>query len=341
MTSHEKKKYDLFIFWLYSSLVLIFFMVIVGGLTRLTNSGLSITEWELFKGTLPPFNENSWAYYFDLYKKIPQYDIVNPHMTINEFKVIFYWEYFHRLLGRFIGLFFLIPLIYFYLSKKIDSRYLKTCYLVFILITVQGIVGWYMVESGLVNNITVSHYRLSLHLTLALIIISTIFWSLLNVNNLTFKKFFSFSKSNLFLLFLFFLIFFQIIFGAFVSGLDAGRLYQTWPLMNYSYFPDDVSITNFLSLFDFDNHSLVQFYHRNLAYIITIYILILCYMILKNKIKKLYKPLKLVIVFLFLQVILGIFTLISGLNIYIASLHQIGSVILIFSLLNLYYIHVK
>ena len=341
MIAHEKKKIDLFIIWLYLSLALIFLMVIVGGLTRLTNSGLSITEWELFKGTFPPLNENSWNKYFDLYKKIPQYKIINPQMTMNEFKIIFYWEYFHRLLGRFIGLFFLIPLIYFYFSKTIDSRYLKTCSVVFFLITLQGIVGWYMVESGLINNVTVSHFRLSLHLSLALLIISIIFWSILNINNHTFVKFFNFTKSNFLFLILFFLLFFQIIFGAFVSGLDAGQLYQTWPLMNYSYFPDDVSVSNSLSLFDLNNHSLVQFYHRNLAYMITIYVLIMCYIILKNKIKKLYKPLTLLVVFLLFQIILGIFTLISGLNIILASLHQIGSVILIFSLLNLYYIHVK
>ena len=341
MITHEKKKYDLFIIWLYSSLALIFLMIIVGGLTRLTNSGLSITEWELFKGTLPPLNKNSWNNYFNLYKEIPQFEIINPQMTMAEFKIIFYWEYFHRLLGRVIGLFFLIPLIYFYFSKKIDSRYLKTCYLVFFLIAIQGIVGWYMVESGLVHNVTVSHYRLSLHLSLALIIISIIFWSILNVNNNTFKKFFNLSTNNIFILVLFFLLFFQIIFGAFVSGLDAGQLYQTWPLMNYSYFPDDVSVSNFFSLFDFNNHSLVQFYHRNLAYVITIYILILCFFILKNKIEKLYKPLRLLVVFLIFQVSLGIFTLVSGLNILLASLHQIGSVILIFSLLNLYYIYIK
>ena len=155
-------------------------MIIIGGLTRLTNSGLSITEWELFKGILPPLNKNDWNEYFTLYKQIPQYQLVNPQMSINEFKIIFFWEYIHRFLGRLIGLFFLVPLIYFYF-KNIDKKYLIPCYLVMILILVQGFVGWYMVQSGLVNDVTVSHYRLSLHLSIAIIILSIICWQVLNL----------------------------------------------------------------------------------------------------------------------------------------------------------------
>ena len=131
MYNNEKNIESYFANWLTITLILIFLTVIVGGLTRLTNSGLSITEWELFTGLLPPLNENSWNNYFDLYKKIPQYKIINPQMTMNEFKIIFYWEYFHRILARIIGLFFLIPLIYFHFSKKIDHKYLIQCYLIF------------------------------------------------------------------------------------------------------------------------------------------------------------------------------------------------------------------
>jgi len=158
-------------------------MIIVGGLTRLTNSGLSITEWELFKGIVPPLDKSQWEKYFSLYKKIPQYNLINQTMTLNEFKIIFFWEYFHRMLGRIIGLFFLFPLFYFYLTKKINQNYLNIGFFVFLLIFLQGFIGWFMVQSGLVNDVTVSHYRLSLHLIIAVFIISIIFWMLLNSKN--------------------------------------------------------------------------------------------------------------------------------------------------------------
>ena len=181
MYFNEDKINKLFLYWLKGTLILVFSIIIIGGLTRLTNSGLSITEWELFAGIFPPLNENAWNDYFNQYKKIPQYKLLNFDMTLKEFKVIFYWEYFHRILARSIGLFFLIPLIYFYLTKKIKKKYLYICCFIFSLILLQGVIGWYMVKSGLVKDITVSHYRLSLHLSTAILIISTIYWLLLNV----------------------------------------------------------------------------------------------------------------------------------------------------------------
>ena len=335
------KIYLTFINWLKVSLFLVFSIIIIGGLTRLTDSGLSITQWELFKGILPPLNEDTWNNYFELYKKIPQYSLINYNMNIDEFKVIFYWEYIHRNLGRLIGIFFLIPLIYFHFTKKIEKKYLSICNLILVLIFIQGVIGWFMVKSGLVNVTTVSHYRLSIHLSIALIIISLIFWLLLNLRNKTLKIFFQFKLNNLPFLFLFFLIFLQIIIGAFVSGLDAGNIYQSWPLMGNSYFPDDTEINDMKNFFDFDNQSLVQFYHRNLAYIITLYIFVILFYILKKKNKILYKPSFILLIFLTLQILLGIFTLVSGLNIYLASAHQISSVLLVFSIINLYYFHIK
>jgi len=341
MYSNEKKINKLFFYWLSFSLVLVFLIIIIGGITRLTGSGLSITEWELFSGVLPPLNQNDWNYYFNQYKKIPQYKLLNFNMTLEEFKIIFFWEYFHRLIARLIGLFFLIPLIYFHFSKCIKKEYLKTCYIIFILIILQGIIGWFMVKSGLVNNLTVDHYRLSLHLSIAVIIISLIFWLLRNIISKTKKKFFIFSNHNTPFLILFLLILFQIQIGAFVSGLNAGKIYQSWPLMGSNYFPNDLIINNVNNLLELDNPSLVQFYHRNIAYLIILYSLFISFHILKRKINNLYKPLKILLFFLIFQVVLGILTLVSGLNIYLALMHQITSIILVFSALNIYYFRVK
>ena len=341
MFQKEEKVEKLFSYWLFSSLILVFLIIVIGGLTRLTNSGLSIIEWELFKGIFPPMNDMTWSIYFEKYKTIPQYKLLNFNMSLDEFKIIFYWEYIHRILARFIGLFFLIPLIFFYFSKKIKKEYIATCTLVFLLIIFQGLVGWYMVKSGLIHNTTVSHYRLALHLSIAVIIISTIFWLLKNVNNNEKKIFFKFSKDYLPYQFLLIIIFLQIILGAFVSGLDAGMIYQTWPLMGDSYLPNDTLLINFKNYIDFNNRSLLQFYHRNLAYLIIIYLIILSISIYRNRIKHLFKSLNYLLSILVLQIFLGIFTLLSGLNIFLASAHQISSVLLIFSALNLYFFKVK
>ena len=338
---HDKKINYLFFNWLTICLISVFLIILVGGLTRLTNSGLSITQWELFRGIMPPLNENTWNEYFELYKEIPQFKLINFNMNLAEFKIIFYWEYFHRILGRFIGIFFLIPLLYFHFTKKIKRDYILICYIIFFLIVVQGIIGWYMVKSGLVNDVTVSHYRLSLHLSTALIIISSIFWLIINIKNNTHKGFFNVAKKNIIFQILFFLILFQVVLGAFVSGLDAGKIYQTWPLMGQSFVPNDLILKNFNNFFDFTSHSLVQFYHRNLAYLITIYIFILGIYIYKKKIKKIYYSFNLMVFFLIIQIILGVLTLLSGLNIYLASAHQIGSVLLILGSINLYYSYIK
>ena len=319
--------------WLLSMIILVFLMIVVGGLTRLTDSGLSITEWELFKGILPPLSKETWTLYFNLYKEIPQFKYLNPSMTIEEFKVIFYWEYFHRLLGRIIGLMFLIPLIYISFKKIVEKKVLNIFYLIFFLILFQGLLGWYMVESGLTENTTVSHYRLSLHLFFAFIIISLLYWNYLNFKFLVNKSFFNFK--NILTKLLFLLILFQIIIGAFVSGLDAGMIYQTWPKMNHSYFPDDINIFEFNLFNFFDNKSFVQFLHRSVAYLIIGFVIFIGIKMLINKQEEYYKNYFIVFFILLIQVLLGIFTLISGLNLYLASLHQITSVILVFSVLKL------
>jgi cytochrome c oxidase assembly protein subunit 15 len=198
--------------WLISLFLLIILIIAVGGLTRLTDSGLSITAWELFTGILPPLNINDWNFYFTEYKKIPEYQNVNYGMTLSEFKVIFYWEYAHRLLARFVGLFTLIPLIFFSLKFKDTQYYSNKYYWIFFLVCLQGFIGWYMVSSGLIQNNDVSHYRLSIHLSLALFILCLVFWFILSIYKL--KKF-EYKFPNLLLLFILNLIILQIIFRSY------------------------------------------------------------------------------------------------------------------------------
>ena len=337
LITNDHKYFNIIKIWILASISLIMLMIIVGGLTRLTDSGLSITEWNLFNGILPPITNLEWQYYFSLYKEIPQFKLINKDISLQEFKVIFYWEYFHRLLGRVIGLFFVLPLLLFTFKKIFNITDLIKLYSILVLICFQGFLGWYMVQSGLTNNVTVSHYRLSIHLFLAFILLSSLVWIFFNLINSTNKNFFyNFSRNKL-IKFLIILIFSQIIIGAFVSGLDAGRIYQTWPMMNESFFPNDLKNEKIIHLFNFSNHSFVQFFHRTLAYIIFLASIIIGYNIFKNKITILYKSYLFFFIILLFQIFLGIVTLLSGLSIYLASLHQISSILLIIFTLRLHY----
>ena len=324
-TSNTKINNQLSI-WLITMFWIISIMIIVGGLTRLTDSGLSITKWELFSGFLPPLNNNEWILYFDLYKEIPEFKLQNYDMSLQEFKIIFWWEWAHRFLGRLIGILFLIPLIIF--TFKEGYKKLINLYIIFFLICFQGFIGWYMVSSGLVDRVDVSHFRLSIHLIIAFLIITLILWNFLN---LKIKKNLH-EKLNYYIpvLFLIF-IYGQIIIGAFVSGMDAGQIYNSWPLMGNSYFPDDNEIINVFKLSAFSEPSLVQFFHRNLAYVILVFYLFILIKIYKKKLRNLYVPINLVGLFLIIQIFLGILTLIFGAQIYIASMHQISSIFLVSS----------
>ena len=320
--------------WLLSMFIIISFMIVVGGLTRLTDSGLSITQWQLFSGFLPPLTQNDWVYYFDLYKKIPEFYLQNYEMTLQEFKVIFWWEWAHRFLGRLIGIAYLIPLIYF--SFKLNFKKLISLYLIFFLICLQGFIGWYMVSSGLVDRVDVSHFRLAVHLLIAFIILSLIFYNFLNFRNI--KK--PSNNLNQFIPIVFLLLtYLQITFGAFVSGMDAGKIYNSWPLMGSSFFPDDSNISEILTLSSLSDRSIVQFIHRNLAYIILIFYVYIFYRIYSLRLKEYYTTIHLVGFLLLIQVILGIVTLLSGATIFYSSLHQISSIFLVSSCIYFLYIN--
>jgi cytochrome c oxidase assembly protein subunit 15 len=309
-------------------------MIVVGGLTRLTDSGLSITQWELFSGILPPLNLTQWNEYFYLYKQIPEYKLQNYFMTLDEFKIIFWWEFIHRILGRLIGILFFLPLIYF--SIKLGFFKTKNLFFIFFLICLQGFIGWLMVSSGLVNRVDVSHFRLFLHLVLAFIILCLILWNYLKFNeiNTSQKKIKSFIPITFLLL-----IFLQISIGAFVSGMDAGKIYNSWPLMGESYFPDDSLIVDIFKISVFNDPPLVQFIHRNLAYLIFLFYLFILLKVYKNKLSDFFKVINILGLFLLLQIILGILTLLSGAQMFFASLHQISSIFLISSSIYLLYLN--
>ena len=322
------------VFWLASMYWIISIMIIIGGLTRLTDSGLSITEWQLFTGFLPPLNESDWKNYFNLYKEIPEFKLQNYSMTLQEFKVIFWWEWIHRFLGRLMGISFLIPLFIF--SFKIGFKKLMRLYLIFFLICFQGFIGWYMVSSGLIDRVDVSHFRLSIHLIIAFLILSLILWNYFNLKYVSFHN----KKLNFFIPFIFLiLIFFQIIIGAFVSGMDAGNIYNSWPLMGSTYFPNDSEIINLFNLSAFSDPSLVQFMHRNLAYMIFIFYLYILIKIYKNKLIEFFFSINLLGLLLIIQIILGVLTLTHGAHIVLASMHQISSIFLVSSSVYLLYLN--
>jgi len=307
--------------WLITLFLLIVSMVGVGGLTRLTDSGLSITAWELFTGILPPLNIIEWKNYFSEYKKIPEYKNINSGMSLSEFKIIFYWEYAHRLLARIVGLFSLFPLLIFTLKFRNNKFYSSKYYLIFLLICLQGFIGWYMVSSGLIENNDVSHFRLSIHLSLALFLLCLIFWYFLDISNVyKFKT----KLPNFLIFFILALIVLQIVFGSFLSGLDGGLIYNSWPSMNGTFFPSDIIISDYLSSELFYNPSIIQFFHRITAYILLFFIIILNYQFIKKRLNLLN-----ILIFDFailLQIFLGVITLLSGVEIKYASLHQLGSI---------------
>ena len=318
--------------WLIFMIILIVSIVGVGGLTRLTDSGLSITAWELFSGILPPFTSEKWNFYFNEYKQIPEFKILNFDMTLDEFKVIFYWEWGHRILARFIGLFSIIPLIFIFLSIKRDLFYEKKYYSIFLLICFQGFIGWFMVSSGLVDNTDVSHYRLALHLSIAFFILSVVFWFLLE--NLQIKK----NKDKISISFLsifLFLLVLQIILGAFLAGLDGGLIYNTWPDMNGKFIPTDINKIDLLKISSSSNPTVIQFYHRLVAYLIIFLLIVLNYIYYYKKIPM--NNINILNIAIFIQVLLGIITLMTGVEIKYASVHQLGSIFVLLSFLFIYY----
>lgn len=311
---------------------MVILMVFVGGITRLTDSGLSIVEWKPVTGAIPPITGEQWQDEFSKYRRTPEYQKINYGMTLEEFKRIYLVEYFHRLLGRITGFVFLLPLVYFWLKRIIRRELLPKLVLIFLLGGLQGFIGWFMVKSGLSERTDVSQYRLVLHLGMAIIVYTYMFWVALGLLNINVQK--NNNKKQQQKLFIYstmttFLIFIQILLGGFVAGLDAGVTYNTFPFMDGQIVPDGIFkfrpwYTNF-----FENIITVQFNHRIMAYVVTISIIWFFYLSRKYKIDvRVQKYSILLLIALFFQFTLGIMIIILRIPLVLASFHQVFAVVL-------------
>jgi len=337
--------------WLVLGCILIFMQIIIGGITRLTGSGLSITKWEIVIGVIPPVSTQDWHELFSLYKDSPQYKKINKGMSLSDFKFIFFWEYLHRLWARLMGLIFLLPFIFFLYKKWIDRRLIIQMTYVIISAFLAAIFGWIMVASGLVNRPWVNAYKLSIHLGIALLTYSFLFWAVCMVYDR--RQFRTLSnKSSPHIIFLLSLLCFQLFFGAILSGMKAALFYPTWPDMNGTFFPPvlfhslEWSVDSFIH---YDTNALmpalIHVLHRNLGYIVFIYGIFIAIREI-GSIKKLNvnKGLFLFIILLISQVVLGILTLVntgSEIPLFFASAHQGVAILILTCVLFMFYVSKK
>ncbi len=319
------KKDKSVIIWLLSGCVLVFVMVVVGGITRLTGSGLSMTDWHLVTDTFPPLTEAKWQETFETYKQFPEYKKVNIHnnFTLEDYKFIYFWEWFHRFIARILGVVFIIPFIYFLIKKKLDAATLRKGLILLGMGALQGFFGWFMVRSGLINNPDVSHYRLSLHLTFAFLTFAYTLWVALDLiypeRNSVILPMRKLARITLVVILI------QIIYGGFVAGLDAGFIHNHWPLMSDGqFFHDSISLEKNTWLARFtEGKSGVQFIHRTLAYIVVSLILLLFFksrsLLLSNTQKK---GIYALLIIVFIQFTLGVFTLLYSVPLWLGVTHQ-------------------
>jgi cytochrome c oxidase assembly protein subunit 15 len=317
--------------WLLACCALVFAMVVVGGVTRLTDSGLSIVEWQPIVGTMPPLNQKDWDELFEKYHQTPQYKKVNLGMSLDEFKGIFWWEYFHRLLGRVIGLAFFIPFLYFIVKKAIDRPLGLKLMGIFLLGGLQGAMGWYMVKSGLVDNPHVSQYRLTAHLGLAFLIYATMFWVALELLSPTEPSYGNIRLRALrrFSVAITGLIFIMILSGGFVAGIRAGLAYNTFPLMNGHFIPPEIFMLEPWYRNFFDNMATVQFDHRMIAWTLAILVPVFWYRSRNVPLSGSARlACSLLLIMLAIQVSLGISTLLLVVPLPLAAAHQAGALLL-------------
>jgi len=321
------------IYWLFTGCALIFIMVVVGGITRLTHSGLSIPDYKLISGTIPPINDQQWQEAFELYKQYPEYQKLNININLIEFKGIFFWEWLHRVIGRAIGLVFIIPFLYFLITRQLNKSTIKKTIILLILGGFQGFLGWYMVKSGLVDRPDVSHYRLAAHLTTAFATFAFTLWVALDlifpIKQTINKAYRNLIRISLIILFI------QIIYGAFVAGLDAGFIHNYWPMMSEGKFMHETVLIEKTPVYKnfIEGRSGVQFIHRILAFIVVISVVIIY---LKGKkiavSNHQLNGLNSLLVLVGLQSLLGVLTILLQVPLWLGIAHQIGAFLLLSSM---------
>jgi heme a synthase len=325
-----KKDNKKVVYWLLIGCLLIFVMVVVGGITRLTHSGLSISNYKLISGTIPPMNDVEWQTAFDLYQQYPEYQKLNAHFTLQDFKDIYFWEWLHRFIGRLIGLVFFLPFLYFLITKQLTRPTIKKSVILLALGAFQGFLGWYMVKSGLIDNPDVSHYRLAAHLTTAFITFAYTFWVALDIifpsKKIVYKPFRNLIRLGLAALLL------QIIYGAFVAGLDAGFIHNHWPMMNEGKFMHETVYIEQNPLYKnfIEGKSGVQFVHRILAYIVAALVFVIWYKAKKMTLT-IYQErgVNAMLLMVGIQFLLGVFTLLLQVPVWLGVAHQIGAFVLL------------
>lgn len=327
--------------WYWSGAILVLLMVIIGGITRLTDSGLSMTEWEPIMGTIPPMSDAEWIDAFEQYKQYPEYQQVNRGMSLGEFKYIFFWEYFHRLIGRVLGLVFIVPFTWFLIKKKFDAQQIRRSVFLLVLGAGQGVMGWYMVMSGLIDIPAVSHYRLAAHLTLAFIIFGSCLWFALDLYDKQQYTIQGGPELKKWLHLFSFLLLIQIVWGAFVAGLNAGHIYNTFPKMYQYWLPPELWVSEPLIINFFENIVTVQWMHRLVGSLLALIVIVLW---VRSYQLKTDMPTKMWSLALFsvvlLQYLIGVFTLIYHVPVWLGVLHQAVAMILFGILLGFFH-HLK
>lgn len=317
-------------YWLLTGCALLFIMVIIGAITRLTDSGLSISDYKLITGTIPPLNEVEWQEAFALYQQYPEFQKLHSHFTLSDFKEIYFWEWLHRVMGRLIGLVFIFPFIYFLITKQLTSKTIKKSIVLLALGAFQGFLGWYMVKSGLVDMPNVSHYRLAAHLTTAFLTFAATLWVALDLKFPIKQKPISKSFRNLIIVG-YIILLIQIIYGGFVAGLEAGLLHNHWPFMSEGKFIHETAYNQNPFYLNFiENKSGIQFIHRTFAYVVVIIIGIIWYRAKQLTLTKQQdQAINSLLILVCVQFALGVFTIMYGVPIWLGVAHQVGAFFLL------------
>lgn len=316
--------------WLFAVAVLILAMVTVGGATRLTDSGLSITEWQPILGAIPPLSESDWLAAFAKYREIPEYHLVNKGMSLEAFKFIYWWEWSHRFLGRFIGMAFALPFLFFWAKGALRPGNVAKYAGVLALGGVQGAIGWFMVKSGLVDRVDVSQYRLALHLTVAFMLLSLVVWLALDLGQPANARAAGKSRDATLAAWIVGLIFLQVILGAFVASLKGGLTHNTWPTMNGKLVPDEFLALEPWYHNPFENPVTAQFDHRLVAYTVFAFVLWNVWSLLRATGPAIVRNSALLLLAgVLAQIALGIWTLLEAVPLGLGISHQAGAAILL------------